>query len=219
MKLPKIIQSEIASITIAIAVLSIVIGFRAIIEEDWSFLPMAVIFSFGIIMINILAKKIVAHALDADVEHKIWTFSRYGIKAQKKFKHEMPAGIILPLFFTFFFLGTIKFMSILSYETRALKIRAARRFGFYSFSEMTDFHHALIGGSGILAVLALSFISYFLPFQTAEILARMATYYALFNMIPISELDGTQIFFGSRVIYATLAILTAIFMFYSLFLV
>ncbi len=219
MRVPKIIQSEVASIVIAIAVLSVVIGFRALIEEDWSFLPIAVLFGSAIIVTNILAKKIVAHALDADVEHKIWTFSRYGIKAQKKFRREMPAGIILPLFLTFFFLGTIKFMSILSYETRALKVRAARRFGFYSFSEMTDFHHALIGGSGILAVLALSFVSYFLPFQTAEMLARMATYYALFNMIPISELDGTQIFFGSRVIYAVLAVLTTIFMLYSLFLI
>jgi Zn-dependent protease len=96
-----------------------------------------------------------------------------------------------------------------------MKVRAAKRFGFYSYSELTDFHNALIGAGGIIALLILSFISYFPGF---EYLSRIAAFYAFWNMIPISKLDGTQIFFGSRALWTALAIITIIFTAYALIL-
>lgn len=215
----KLSENEMVHIIVAAIVLSLVIGFQFIINDAPSLVPTAVLFAVIIISLNILAKKVVARALDSDVEHKIWSFSRYGLKEHHRTKGEFPGGIIIPLVFTFLSLGSIKIMTLLTYEARALKHRAAKRFGQYSFTEMTDWHNALIGASGILILLILSATSYFLPFGNPELLSKMAAYYAFFNMLPLPKLDGMQIYFGSRVLYTVLAAVSMIFAVYSLLLV
>ncbi len=215
----KITESEIAHLVIAILILSIVIGFQSIISQDFPALSTAILFAAIIILLNVGAKKLIAHSLDSDVEHKIWSFSRYGFRPGSRFKNEFPAGIVLPLLFSIVTLGIFKLMTLLTYETKALKHRAAKRFGHYSFTEMTDWHNALIGAAGIIVLLALSLISYFVPASNLELLARMASYYAFFNLLPIGRLDGTQIYFGSRALYAVLAAITLIFSAYSFLLV
>ena len=104
--------------------------------------------------------------LDSSVEHRVWHVFRYGFKAHNHFKSEMPFGVIVPLFFSLFTLGMIKVMTFLTYETHALKHRAAKRFGFYSYTEMTDWHNGLIGAAGIIATLIVSLIGYRLSYKT-----------------------------------------------------
>ncbi len=208
---------EIFNIIGAIIILTVIIGFVAPLTTTGEAIAKALLFAIIIILANVLVKKVVAYNLDADVEHEIWKVSRYGWKPNHYFKREVPAGIILPLFFALFSLGLFKFMALLTYETRALTQRAAKRFGYYSYTEMTEWHNSLIGAAGIIAVLLVSLISYFSPWSN-EILWRMASFYAFFNMLPLSKLDGTQIFFGSRVLWSALAIITFIFTSYALFL-
>ena len=215
----KITESEIAHIIIAILILSLVIGFQSIVDQSFSALSTAILFAAIIIILNVGAKKLTANALDSGVEHKIWSFSRYGFKPGSRFKNEFPAGIVLPLLFSVITLGIFKLMTLLTYETKTLKHRAAKRFGHYNFTEMTDWHNALIGAAGIIVLLALSLVSYFIPASNLEFLARMASYYAFFNLLPIGRLDGTQIYFGSRALYAVLAAITLIFTAYSFLLV
>jgi Zn-dependent protease len=170
-----------------------------------------------IIIVNIAAKKAMAFALDSDVEHETWKWSRYGLKPHQHLEKEVPAGIILAVILSILSLGAVKFMSFLTYETRALKHRAAKRFGYYSYTEMTDWHNGLIGAAGIVAVLILSVVLYFIG-GSNDYLWRFAAYYAFWNMIPISKLDGTQIFFGSKILYAAIGIITLIFTGYALLL-
>jgi len=134
------------------------------------------------------------------------------IKAVAEFKKEKPFGFYIPLFFTLFSLGLIKVMTFLTYETGALKHRAAKRHGYYSYTEMTDWHNGLIGAAGVVILLLISLISYL---TGLELLSKMAAYYAFWNMIPIAKLDGTQIFFGSRIIWAVLGVITLIFALYA----
>jgi Zn-dependent protease len=82
---------------------------------------------------------------------------------------------------------------------------------------MTDWHNALVGAAGIIAILLVAFISYW--YAGLETLSKFATFYAFSNMIPFSKLDGSQIFFGSRVLWATLSIITLIFTAYAFALV
>ena len=210
---------EISHIILAIITLAIVIGFSSILILDYELIAQAFLFAFVIILVSVYSKKFVAHLFDADVEHEIWKVKRYGYKPHWHLKKGLAAGIILPLLLAVVTLGVFKFMALLTYETRALKRRAARRFGFYSFTEMTEWHNALIGAAGILGILLLSIVAYFLPIAGLETLARLAAFYAFFNMLPLSKLDGTQIFFGSRILYATLAIITLIFTAYALILI
>ncbi len=210
-------QSEMLNIVIAIAVLAIVIGLAPMIALDPYGMVLALAFAIIIIGTNILSKVLMALNLDAKVEHSIWQWSRYGFKESEKLAKSIPMGIILPLAFSVISLGALKVMTILTYETSALKRRAARRHGHMSFTEITDWHNALIGGAGIIAVLLVSFISYWIP--GFEGLSRAAAFYAFFNMLPVSKLDGAQIFFGSRVLWYTLGIITLIFTGYALLLV
>src|SRR3989344_4074111 len=182
-------EKEITQITIAILVLGFVSGFMELIRGDYKTFSIIVVFGAIIIAANIISKK------------------------------SIMAGVIIPLFVTIITLGGIKLMSILTYETRALKRRAAKRFGPYSFTEMTDYHNALVGAVGIVSSLLITFITYWLPGSYWGIIGRMATFYAFFNLIPFSKLDGSQIYFGSRVLWSVLAVITLIFMMYAMLLV
>ncbi len=78
---------------------------------------------------------------------------------------------------------------------------------------MTDWHHAVIGVGGILICLVIAVAAYFPGY---ELLSKMATYYALSNLIPFSKLDGMQILQGSRIAWATLTIISLIFFAFAL---
>ena len=202
-------EKEIIQILIGILIVAIIISISPAINGNFNFIGTAIIFSTILIGINISAKKFVAHLLDSDIEHEIWQWDRFGFKPGWHLKKTIPIGIILPLIVAIYSLGVIKLLTPLTYETRALKRRAAKRFGAFSFTEMTDWHIALVGASGIVAVLLVSFISYW--YAGLETLSKFAAFYAFSNMIPFSKLDGSQIFFGSKVLWATLAIITLIF--------
>jgi len=210
-------QQEVIHITSAIIILFLVLSFKPIIDLDSKGINLSILSSLIIIGLSVFSKKIMAKKLDANVEHKIWTLSRFGFQPKNRFKKEVPMGIILPLFVSVLSLGAIKFITLLTYETTALKKRAAKKIGHYNFTEMTDWHNALIGATGILTLLITSFIFYWVPGM--EFTARVAAFYAFFNIIPFSKLDGCQIFFGSRILWYSLAIITIIFMTYATILV
>lgn len=207
---------ENLNILAAFIVLTIVASFKFILNSEWNEVGVTAIFSVIILLFAIGSKKLMAYLLDTNVEHEVWKFSRYGWKPHWHLKKDIPAGIIFPLFLTLFSLGFLKFLSVLTYETTASKYRAAKRHGFYSFTEMTDWHNGLIGAAGIISVLALAIIGYF---SNYEYLSKLAAFYAFSNLLPISKLDGSQIFFGSRILYAILAVITLIFFGYALFLI
>ena len=202
---------EFSNILAAIVILTIVIGFQIPFDKflDMENLAKSFFFSAIIISISVLAKKGAANKLDADVEHELWRWQRFGYKPHHYLKEGLPAGIALPLFFSLFTLGSLKVMALLNYYAAPLRRRAARRFGYYSYGELSEYHNGLIGAAGIAAVLVLSFVSYFIP--GVSMLAKYSAYYAFWNMLPLSYLDGTQIFFGSRVLWITLAIFTIVF--------
>ncbi|MBI2451642.1 hypothetical protein HYV50_01025 [Candidatus Pacearchaeota archaeon] len=208
-------SKELGHVLAAVLILFVVASFSFVLKGEYEIIPQILFFAFIIIAVNVFAKVIMAYLVDASVEHRIWHVYRFGVKPGRHFKKELPFGVILPLVFSVFSLGVFKLMTFLSYETRALKYRAAKRFGYYSHTEMTDWHNGLIGAAGIVALLILSAVSYIPDF---EYLSKLAAYYAFFNMLPISNLDGTQIFFGSRIIWTVLAFLSLIFALYALFL-
>lgn len=209
-------SSEFGSILVAIIILTAITSLTFIINYQLEKIPMVFLFSVIIIIASILSKKITANLLDSDVEHEIWQMQRYGFYPRSQFKNPIPAGIIFPIIFSIISLGMLKFSALLTYETRALKYRASKRFGYYSFTEMTEWHNGLIGAVGIFFILILAIISYFLPIAELEYFAKMSIYYAFWNLLPISKLDGAQIFFGSRILWTILATITAILTFLTL---
>ncbi len=203
---------EISFMVLASVVLAFVITLFTSLKSFFTFLLIV----FVIILINVLVKKITAFILDSRIDIKLWEISRYGFKPSQMFRKPIPAGIIFPLFIVLITVGKVYWLASLVFEVKANVSRTAKRWGTYAFSEMTESHIGIIAGAGILATLFFALIGYLLGFES---FARISIFYAFFNMLPISELDGNKIFFGSIVFWSFLAILTLIGLGYAFLLI
>jgi len=185
---------EILSILLALIILAFSNSFLNLTPNIKLFLNSMIFFAI-ILAVYITSKKLMAYYLEAEEETKIWTFSRYGLYERAYFKTPVPIGLILPFLLSIVSLGNLKWFAVLESEVKPTIARAAKRHDFYSFSEMTEWHLALISASGVIAMFFLAILSYLLNFPD---LARLSIYFASFNLLPIGKLDGTRIFFGSR---------------------
>lgn len=169
---------------------------------------------FFVVSINSIAKKISSYYLDSEIEIKFWEVKRYGFKPHKHFKRAFPSGIFFPLITAAVSSGYFVWMASIIFDVKPKIYRAAKRFGLYSFSEMTEHHIGLIAASGVLINLLFAIIGYLTGFSD---FARFNIYYAFFNIIPLSDLDGNKIFFGSVVLWSFLAALILIGLGYVFF--
>ena len=205
--------NEFLHILIVIIVLAFVVSLANlnIITFIMAFLFFAIIF-----LVYIAAKKAAAYYLQADVETRVWTFQRYGLKEKQYFKNPIPIGVILPFLISVLSLGNFYWLASTQSEIIARKSRIIKKHDFYSFSEMTEFHIGLIPAAGILACLILAFIAYLLNLGE---LGRLAIFFAAFNMFPLGNLDGTKIFFGSLILWFILAAISLIAVGYAILLI
>ncbi len=199
----------IASVVTGIAV-SLLAGFTAMLYS--------VLAVLAILVINTLGKKISAYYLESEIEVKFWEIYQFGFKASQHFKKPFPLGAILPLVskIILFPLNGFVWMASVVFDVKPKSYRAAKRHGLYSFSEMTEYHLGVIAASGIIANLFFAVIGYLLGFSE---FSRLSVYYAFFNIIPISELDGNKIFFGNIIMWSFLASIVLIGLFFAVFIV
>ena len=210
---------------IIILVATIILTFVVSMAESTQAVKYAFVSILIILGLNILAKKITANYYDSQIEVKLWDIKRYGlfgvftrgyIHPSRKLKRPFPAGAFFPILFAFFTFGTIKWMASLVFDVKAKIHRAAKRHGLWSFSEMTEYHIGLIAAAGITINLIAAIIGYLI---NQPEFAKLNIYFAFFNMLPISDLDGNKIFFGSKILWSFLAIITLIGTFYAIFLI
>jgi len=167
-----------------------------------------------IIGANILVKKTIGYYLEADVKIKFWELQRYGLKKWRKFKKPLPMPW-LPLILSFVTKGGFWWLNILEFDVRPRIERVSKRHGFHwqkkRFSSLTEYHLALIAAGGILMNLILAGIGYFLAGDVthAGLFSKLNIYYAAWSLIPLSRLDGSKVFFGSRLLWFTLTIIVA----------
>ena len=202
--------NEIGHIVLAIILFTFIASF-----PNLSNAATMLLYAFIIIFIYVLAKKFIAYSLETETEIKIWSFQRWGIYERSYFKNPIPAGIIFPFLLSLLSFGYIRLLTLLSSEEKATTARAAKRHDFYSFSELTEWHIGLISSAGIFASLILAILAYFINFPE---LAKFAIFYASANLIPLGKLDGTKIFFGSKILWAFLVIVCLIALGYVFFL-
>lgn len=201
---------------IAIAIITVILAFAISLVETWKIFLYALLAVFLVLIINIIAKKVASFYLDSEIEIKLWEIKKYGFKTHNYFKKPFPAGAFLPIITTAFSFGYLTWMASLVFDVKPKKYRAAKRHGLYSFSEMTEQHIGLIAAAGIFANLIFAVIGYFIGFPD---FARLNIYYAFFNILPISNLDGNKIFFGSLVLWSFLASIVLIFLGYTFLLI
>ena len=208
-----------------ILAVTIILGFTTTLIETWESFKYATISILIILIANVSAKKIAGYYFDSEIEIKLWEIKRYGIVGalskgrrhpSKEFKRPFPAGVFVPIIVALFSFGYIKWMASLVFDVKAKVHRAAKRHGLWSFSEMTEYHIGLIAAAGIFINLTLAIIGYLI---NQPEFSKLNIYFAFFNMIPWSEFDGNKIFFGSRVLWYFLEVITLIGTFYAIFLI
>ena len=190
-------KKEIISMIIAILVITLSISFLNINTLLIVFLSI-----FFVIIINVFAKKAISYYLDSKINIKLWEIKRYGFKPEQEFKRPFPAGIFFPIIFSALSFGNLMWLASLVFEIKPKIYRAAKKHGLYSFSEITEFQIGLIAAAGILANLIFAVIGYLAGWP---VFAKLNIWFAFFNMIPISDLDGNKVFFASLVLWSFLA--------------
>ena len=205
-----ITTKELGSLLLSLIVLSFSYAFLS------RTLFLACLISFAIILaLTVIAKKTMAYYVEAEEETKetkLWTFQRFGFHTKSYFKAPFPIGILLSFILPLITLGYIPWLAVLESDVKGTSMRAARRHDFYSYGEMTEWHIALISSAGIIVCFILAPIAYFLNFS---LLAKLSLFYAAFNLLPLGKLDGTRIFFGSKILYALLVAIGLIGLFYA----
>jgi hypothetical protein len=194
-------KKEITTILLAIIVLTVTASFR----DTEIFYP--ILLSFSIIIIsNILVKKIVGFHFETSVKTKFWTWHQFGLRQDMHFKTPIPM-IWLPLLVALFTKGYFLWLGILEFDIKAKAERVAKRHGIYRFTQVTERHMAWIAAWGLIANLALAIGGYIAGF---ELFAKLSIYFIAWSVVPIGRLDGSKIFYASRLLWVIIFTITAI---------
>ena len=206
-------KKEIPIIALVIVIISVSVSLSLNMVQEWKISLLTLLAVSIVVLFNIFTKKFTAYNLDSEIEMRVWEIGKY--KSNKK---PFAIGAFLPLLskIILFPFNSFVWMASLVFDVKPKTYRAAKRFGLYTFSEVTEYHLGLIAASGVVINLILAVIGYFLGF---ELFARLSVYYAFFNIIPLSDLDGNKIFFGSKIMWSFLASLVLIGMLLAIFIV
>lgn len=184
-------SKEISIIILA----SIIIGLSISFSQKTTYASLyAVLTILLVILINIFSKKIFAYNLEVGTSTKFWAMKHFGLEKSQKFKSPLYM-LWLPIVTSLITLGNLVWIAILEFDVFPLPERISKRHGLYRYTEVTEWHISLIAIAGILANIFFGIIGYLIGF---EYFAKWSIIYAFWSMIPISRLDGTKIFFGSR---------------------
>jgi hypothetical protein len=203
---------ELLHISIIILILAFAVSFM----KSFSTYLISILFFLIIFAVYIAAKKWTAWYYQAEVETKTWQFQRYGWYERSYLKTPIPIGIFLPFLISILSLGNFYWLAATQSEITARKSRVIKAHDFYSFSELTEFHIGMIPAMGIFACLLLGFLAYLLNLGA---LGKLAIFFACFNMLPIGNLDGTKVFFGSPRLWFLLAAICFIALGYAILLI
>jgi len=208
-------QKEIITITI----LTIILAFIISLVETLELFLYALLSVFLIFMINITAKKVVSFYFDTEIEIKLWEIKRYGFKTHKYFKKSFPAGAFLPIIMKVLSIGYLNWMACFVFDVKSKIYKTAKRHGLYTFSEISEFHLGLIAAAGIFANLIFAIIGYFIGLPEQMNFVTLSIWFAFFNVLPISNLDGNKIFFGNLTLWSFITSIILIGLFYSTFVI
>lgn len=188
------------------------------IEEWQNFFFISIGTVFLVIIINIIAKKIIATHFESKIKISLWEFSRFlfynpiskklkNYKPHQKIKKPFPAGFFMPLIVKFLSAGLLNWMASLTFDVKGTIYRTARKHSMYQYSEVTEGEMAWIAFAGIFANLIFAILGYMI---NMPLFSKLNLTYAFYNTIPIGNLDGIKLFFGKKELFWVTAIIVSI---------
>lgn len=170
-----------------------------------------------IIILTTAIKKISAYHYAIKIEHSNWKLIRWWWYTRAHFKIPFPLGLIVPFFLAIFTIGYLKPFTFFQFnaenieEVRILKKHGPRGSRRKEFINEADLGYTAATGFYILLFLALIgtlMKSYFPSFGYD--LAKYSIYYGIWNLLPVSQLDGSKLFFGTTLLWSFLAVIFGI---------
>jgi hypothetical protein len=204
------IWKEAVTVILATIILAISISFY-----NTSIVVVAAISFLIIISANVITKKIVGYHLETNVRTKFWSWYQFGFRKDFHFKTPVPMAW-LPLLLAPLTKGFFWWLGILEFDVEAKTERVSKRHGLYRFTQVTEWHIAWIAAWAIIINILLGIAGYFAGF---ELFAKLSIYFAAWSIVPLSNLDGNKILFGSKGLWATLFIVLVILLSWGLLIV
>ena len=201
-------KTEIINLVLAAIVIGFLFSFKSFsINYITSVINWIKYSIFGLValVIYILAQKLTAKRFNAQVEYRIWNIKRFWFTNELSF--EVPLGLILALLLIFLTNGAFIFLAISSFAV--VRKHVAHKIGRI-FPRVTEIELAKIAVVGPLTSIILVLLLTSLKLVNVDfgVFISMNLFLALYNMIPVSQLDGLKVYIGSR----TLFVLTAVFL-------
>ena len=193
---------EILIIILASLILALTVAFK-----DRSLFQTAAISFLIILSINIIIKKSIGYYLETNVKTKFWSIYHFWFRKDTHFKKPLPM-IWLPLILTLFTKGFFLWLGVLEFDIEAKTERVSKRHGLYRFTQVTEWHMAWIVVWALVANLIATIIGYIAGF---ELFTKLSIYFIAWSTIPLPGLDGSKIFFSSKILWVitfTIAMLT-----------
>ncbi len=164
-----------------------------------------------VVLVHYFGHKWAARRYGTDVVHKVWGIRRYGLHARAHFPikihlwditvipmNSFPLGSVLAVIISFLSNGGFFFTAVESFD---IKSDEYTRLGRWRL-KVLEREIARIAFAGPAFNIIFAFI--LKSFNTSEMfnqLILISCLYALYHMVPWSQLDGAKIFFGSIYLY------------------
>ena len=192
-------KREVSWIIISIIILGFIIEFSTAYTLTFK----GFIYATIIILTSLLIKNLAADYFYVLIEHEIWSFRQWWWTGRAKFKKPIPLGLILPFFVALVSIGSLKVMTILQFNGKPSKKKLLRKRGSKKYLEVNESDLAFISAWASWGLLILALIATLIKQQE---LARYSIYYGFWNLLPVGQLDGSKLFFGSFVNWVFLII-------------
>src|SRR3989338_2560131 len=211
-------KKEINHLVISVFILGFAFGFNDnqtfFSLKNWTINFIRALISAAIILLVYeISHKVSAKRYCAETEYEIWAIKRYGFWRSAKFPVKIlnftissfPLGIVLSVIATLLSNGLFYLTPISSFkiiEKPHLRIGA-------KFKGLTYFEEAKISSFSIIILIILALmLNTISPNIIFNQLTLMIFVFIGYNLLPISTLDGSKIFFGSVPLYISMVVFT-----------
>ncbi|MBU0962954.1 MAG: hypothetical protein KKD48_03560, partial [Nanoarchaeota archaeon] len=203
-------KEEIKYYLITILLIAFIFGFNdrnsIFMLSSWitNFILVLIVVSISFSLAHIM-HKLVAQRLFAESEYELWSIRRWGFEPHQKTKilkreFAFPIGIIFSVLVTLISNGFWYFPLVGTYKLNEEKIKRIGKI----FVRMTGYERALIYLAIPLTYLGLFFIFLFLTKITGinfGLFVSINQWMAIFSLLPLPNLIGAEILFGSLMLY------------------
>ncbi|MDP2907496.1 MAG: hypothetical protein Q8O03_06150 [Nanoarchaeota archaeon] len=151
-----------------------------------------------VVLVHYFGHKWAARRYGTDIVHKVWSVHQYGFHTKAHFRVGIPLGSIFAVIISVLSNGKFFFTAVESFD---IKNYESARLGRWRL-KVLEREIARIAFAGPAFNMIFAFIlQAFNKSGMFDQLILISCLYALYHMIPWSQLDGAKIFFGSIYLY------------------